>query len=127
MDRQLILNTLLADASIVNLVSVEGVPQIFLWMTPNQDLFPRIVLRETDDGTNLGADNRSIWSRQSYEIAFTVKATDWATFISLCELIPAAMARIQGRHVSSGADQPIPEHGVVTKSQTFEFYEYEEK
>lgn len=126
MDRQLILNTLLADGAITNLVEVANAPQIYLWMTTSPEVFPRIVVRELDVSMQSGADDLGAIVRKGYEISLAVKTAQPEVFMALCELVPAAMARIGLRHSASTPDAVIPEHAVVVKAQQYETYEYVE-
>lgn len=122
MDRQAVLDALLADGAITNLMTVNGEPQIFLWVTPSPDIFPRAVVREVDEAAQFGADDQTTIVRQVYEVAFTVKAAQSDVFIGMCGLVPAAMATIGGRHIASTPDAVLAEHLAVTKAQQFEFF-----
>jgi len=112
-------------AGIVNHASL-GL-QIFLWMSPNEEVFPRIVVREVDNASNRAADNFTIWSRQTYEISFTTPTNQVENFITLCNAIPDAMKAIGGKLIGSGGDTLIAEHRIVNKTQIFEFYSDEEE
>ncbi len=128
-DRRLeILQALLTSAEISTIIThpAKG-KQVFLWLSPNQDIFPRVIVRELDNSSNRSGDNRTIWSRQVFEVAFTAPASAVSNFLALCEKIPGVMQSLGGRLISSGADTPIPEHGVVSKIQTFEFYSDEDE